>query len=329
MSFLKDIFGSFARNILCRWDNRHRPYYRTIHQARKRDDPAVLDQFLAGIDVTLLSSWVRDRDYEQARSRPNRNRCYVLDGLRDAALRVWLHRATATRVARRPGPGAPPPAVGRRGADRLGWSLGSPGAIISNRILHIWRSEEGGRLIDDMTALSAWTNFYVIVGSAAGALDRIAVRRDDLDRQHATHPGYCACRQRLHDADRRSSGCRAVAVSGCMRSLERDRHVAALWGLVGLIGGAYVVLVGRRLRSQTTYQIVFEDRLFHVLLPLTAYAVLAVSACAAFSHPAPALFLAGTAVLLLLFISIHNAWDIITYHVFVKGPEQKEAERHQ
>jgi hypothetical protein len=104
--------------------------------------------------------------------------------------------------------------------------------------------------------------------------------------------------------------------------------LACLWGLIGLSGVAYVVFVGRRLRSQTIYQAVFEDRLFHVFLPFTAYAMLALSACAAYSYPRPALFLMGAVALLLLFTGIHNAWDLITYHVFVKGPEHKEAERH-
>ena len=45
----------------------------------------------------------------------------------------------------------------------------------------------------------------------------------------------------------------------------------------------YTVIVARRLRVQTTYKPVFEDWLFHVLLPFSAYAALAVSACAA--HP--------------------------------------------
>jgi len=80
---------------------------------------------------------------------------------------------------------------------------------------------------------------------------------------------------------------------------------------------------------QTAYQAVLEDRLCHVVLPFAAYAMLAVSACAVNSYPRPGLFLVGAAVLLLLFIGIHNAWDIITYHVFVKGPEEKEAERHR
>ncbi len=91
----------------------------------------------------------------------------------------------------------------------------------------------------------------------------------------------------------------------------------------------YVIVVARRLRLQTAYRAVFEDWLFHVLLPLTAYAMLAVSACAAYSDPRPALFLVEAAALLLLFVGIHNAWDIVTYHVFVRRREQKEAERHR
>ena len=105
--------------------------------------------------------------------------------------------------------------------------------------------------------------------------------------------------------------------------------VAVLWGLVGLGGVVYVVLVARRLRLQATYQAVFEDWAFHALLPLTAYAMLAVSACVAYWHARPALFAVGAAALLLLFIGIHNAWDIVTYQVFVKRREQREAERNR
>jgi hypothetical protein len=77
---------------------------------------------------------------------------------------------------------------------------------------------------------------------------------------------------------------------------------------------------------QATYKPVFEDWLFHVLLPFAAYAALAVSACAAHSRARPALFVIAAAALLLLFTGIHNAWDIVTYHVFVKKREQREVE---
>ena len=78
---------------------------------------------------------------------------------------------------------------------------------------------------------------------------------------------------------------------------------------MGLIGMAYVAVVARRMRRQKVYKPVFEDWFCHVLLPLGAYAILAGSAFVARSHARIALFLAGAAALLLLFIGIHNAWD--------------------
>jgi hypothetical protein len=35
----------------------------------------------------------------------------------------------------------------------------------------------------------------------------------------------------------------------------------------------------------------------------------------------------GATALVLLFIGIHNAWDIATYHVFVRRDERREADR--
>jgi len=65
----------------------------------------------------------------------------------------------------------------------------------------------------------------------------------------------------------------------------------------------------------------------YVLLPFAAYATLAGSAYAARSNVGGALFGVGAAALLLLFIGIHNAWDAVTYHVFVNRREQQKAER--
>jgi disulfide bond formation protein DsbB len=71
---------------------------------------------------------------------------------------------------------------------------------------------------------------------------------------------------------------------------------------------------------------VFEDWSFHVLLPLAAYAALALSACLACPYERPALFLIVAASLLLLFIGIHNAWDIATFHLFVQKRKQRDVE---
>jgi hypothetical protein len=96
---------------------------------------------------------------------------------------------------------------------------------------------------------------------------------------------------------------------------------ATLWALVGISGAAYAVIVGKRMRIQEVYKPDFEDLVFNVLLPLAAYTILALSAFAALSHTHEALFGVGAAALLLLFIGIHNAWDGVTYHVFVNKPD--------
>src|SRR3954453_16661273 len=177
-----------------------------------------------------------------------------------------------------------------------------------------------------MTALDGGGNFYVIVGSSAGALIGLQfvvmtlVAGMPITRGDAQAGDTFTTPTVVHFA--------AVLLLSAVGSAPWDgiAAVAVLWGLVGLGGIVYVVLVARRLRRQTAYRAVFEDRLFHVLLPFTAYAILAASACAAWSHPRPALFLAGAAALLLLFVGIHNAWDIVTYLVFVKSREQRDNE---
>ena len=98
---------------------------------------------------------------------------------------------------------------------------------------------------------------------------------------------------------------------------------------MGLGGIVYAVVVARRMRVQSIYQPVFEDWLFHVLLPFASYAMLAGSACIAQSSARPALFVVGAATLLLLYVGIHNAWDSVTYHVSVKGAEQRDTEQHR
>jgi hypothetical protein len=92
--------------------------------------------------------------------------------------------------------------------------------------------------------------------------------------------------------------------------------VAAILGLMGLIEIAYIIIVARQMRVQTAYKPEFGDWLYYALLPLAAYAMLAISAFTALSHTREALFGVGAAALLLLFIGIHNAWDSIAYLVF-------------
>ena len=96
--------------------------------------------------------------------------------------------------------------------------------------------------------------------------------------------------------------------------------------LLGCAGVVYALVTAWRMRRQTAYKPDGEDWLFHALLPLMAYALLAISAFAGFAHPREALFGIGAATLLLLFDGIHNAWDAAFYSVLMmrnqNPPEQ-------
>jgi hypothetical protein len=180
-----------------------------------------------------------------------------------------------------------------------------------------------------MPELSAWTNFYVVVGSAAAGLiglqfvvmtliANLPIRRGNAQAGDAFSTPTVA-----HFAV-----VLFLSAAGCA-PWDRIIGMAALWGVVGVSGIVYVVIVALRMRSQTAYRAVFEDWLFHALLPLLSYTTLAASACLAFGDPRTSLFLVAAAALLLLFTGIHNAWDIIRYHVFMKKPAGQETEQKQ
>jgi hypothetical protein len=178
-----------------------------------------------------------------------------------------------------------------------------------------------------MSEMAKWDSFYVIVGSAAGALiglqfvvmtliaERPPIRAAEAGAAFAT-PTI------VHFGS-------VLLVSALLRAPWQTIAVpAAFWGLVGFSGVVYTVIVLRRMRKQAIYEPQFEDWLFHVLLPLAAYATLAASPFVAVSHAREALFSVGAAALLLLFVGIHNAWDGVAYHVFVNIPD-KNTERRQ
>ena len=170
-----------------------------------------------------------------------------------------------------------------------------------------------------MRELSAWQNFYVIVGSSAGALiglqfvvlSLIADRQVRVDQQSGA---AFATPTIIHFS--------AVLTLAALFSAPWPEPAApmVLCGLVGLSGLIYTVLIARKMRH-TSYEPEFEDWLFHAVLPIAAYIALDASVLAARPNLSAALLGIGAAALLLLLTGIHNAWDAVTYHVYFKKQE--------
>ena len=166
-----------------------------------------------------------------------------------------------------------------------------------------------------MPELAQWDSFYVIVGSAAGALIGLQFVVMTL----------IANRPSLRVAEGSPAFgtptvvyfCVALLLAAILRVPWPSITAAAVAVFViGLGGIVYSAVVLRRLRRQTAYRPDLEDWFYFAVLPLLGYLLLAVSAAAMLFWNYLALFGAGAAALILLFTGIHNAWDTITYHVF-------------
>jgi hypothetical protein len=168
-----------------------------------------------------------------------------------------------------------------------------------------------------MSELAKWENFYVIVGSSAGALIGLQFVVITLVAGRPIVSGQAQAGDAFATPTIVHFGSVLLLSAIANVPWSGTGSVAVLWGLLGLCGMIYTIIAARRVRRQTLYKPVFEDWLCHVLLPFISYAVLAASAYAARWSFCGALFGVGAAVLLLLFIGIHNAWDAVTYHVFI------------
>jgi hypothetical protein len=172
-----------------------------------------------------------------------------------------------------------------------------------------------------MGELAEWDSFYVIVGSAAGALVglqfvvmTLIAQRPPRRRSDATAGAAFGTPTVVHFGA-------ALLLSALLRAPWHAMvPIAALWGAMGVVGAVYVVVVARRMRAQDSYRPQLEDWLFHAVLPCVAYVALAAAASRAVDEPRDALFAVGGAALLLLFVGIHNAWDSVAYHVLVVRP---------
>ncbi|MGH7978977.1 MAG: hypothetical protein ACREE6_06340 [Limisphaerales bacterium] len=178
-----------------------------------------------------------------------------------------------------------------------------------------------------MAALNEWANFYLIVGPSAGALIGLQfvvvtlIADAPVAQEDAQASGAFSTPSVVHFGAVLFLSAILVAPGPNILPLS------FLWGSLGLLGVVYSLIVICRLRTQTVYKPVVEDWLFHSLFPLAAYVVLTASACLSGSHEQPALFLVAAGVLLLLLVGIHNAWDAVIYHTFVRKPKMQRKEK--
>jgi hypothetical protein len=108
--------------------------------------------------------------------------------------------------------------------------------------------------------------------------------------------------------------CAAFLVSAILAAPWHSRvHPAVLVGLVGLAGIVYILHVTYRAKRLTVYNPDLEDWTWYNVLPFVAYGAVFAGAILLGRLPVEAMFAVAGGVVLLIFIGIRNAWDIVTF----------------
>lgn len=172
-----------------------------------------------------------------------------------------------------------------------------------------------------MAVLDRWDSFYVIVGSAAGALIGLQFVVMTLIAQRPP--------KRAADAGAAFSTPTIVHFSTVLflaavlrAPWDAIAPVIAVITAVGAAGVSYAAVTAVRMRRQTVYTPDSEDWLFHAAVPFAAYLLLFVSPLLGLSRLHEGLFGVAGGTLLLLFCGIHNAWDATAFHVLVRSRDR-------
>jgi hypothetical protein len=168
--------------------------------------------------------------------------------------------------------------------------------------------------------LSGWENFYVIVGSSAAALTGLTfiVITISVDRAEGTdNPARRLYGLRAFISPTVAHFSVALWISALQSvPAQTALSLALLLGITGVVGTLYcarVIYWMVRTFTESAYKPFLEDWIWNATLPILAYLGLFGAAWLLPGHTLLSLRLIGGIALLLLFIGIHNAWDVVAW----------------
>lgn len=163
-----------------------------------------------------------------------------------------------------------------------------------------------------LSVLARWANFYVIVGSSAGALTGLQFVVIALIAQSG---GTTSRREiRAFGTPTVIHFCAALVISVVMNiPWLAISHLAACLAALAIIGLIYSLTVIVHARKSSGYRPDAEDWFWYAGLPVLAYAMLGVAGILVWLLAVRSLFLIAAVSVLFLFMGIRNSWDTVTY----------------
>jgi amino acid transporter len=166
----------------------------------------------------------------------------------------------------------------------------------------------------DLPLLGQWQNFYIMVGTAAATLTGLMFVVTTLIAGIDAHLSTLNAAVSAFNTPTVVQFGTVLLLAGILSApWQTFSSLSLLLGLVGLGMVCYSVIVLRRMRRVPHYQSTLEDWLWYLAFPLFAHILLIVAAFVLSGNPAPALYLVGATMIVLLLTGIRNAWDMVTF----------------
>ena len=165
--------------------------------------------------------------------------------------------------------------------------------------------------------LAGWDNFYVITGSSAAGLTGLTfvviALSADANRINPRGLSVYITPTIVYFGI-------VLALAGYLSMPHQGVLSLSLgFGATGVAGLMYVGRIATAIgRISAAYVPVIEDWIWNVLLPAIVFGAFLAGACLIWRRPQPSLYAVAGASLLLMFIGIHNAWDIAVWNSVIK-----------
>jgi hypothetical protein len=175
--------------------------------------------------------------------------------------------------------------------------------------------------------LTNWQNFYIIIGSAAATLTGLMFVVTTLIAGIDRHISALNAGISAFNTPTIVHFCGVLLIAGILSApWQAFSSISLLLGLSGLGVVLYLSIVIRRMRHIPGYHTPLKDWLWYSVFPLIAYIVLIFAAVALPANPALALYIISAVMVVLLFIGIHNAWDLVTYLAIERSHPETESQ---
>lgn len=187
----------------------------------------------------------------------------------------------------------------------------------------------------ELSILSHWQNFYMIMGTAAATLTGLMFVATTLLAGLNTHTETANAGISAYNTPTVVHFCVVLLLAGILSApWQTFSTIDILLSLVGLGMAGYLLITMRRMWRMPHYQSTLEDWLWYIALPLLANILLILAAMMLSTNSDPSLapYLIGSAMMLLLLTGIRNAWDNVTFLALQRShthPDNKAQEKRR